>query len=165
MRCHHCYHTQIVSPKTRKQLTTEIMKTTVKTEPVTIPTTSSLPLSRPCEPDEELLLDGNELFHWSSTHQHSIYLLSLPQQVVAALQSWYKGSNATFCQEPSGGWRNMSGTGCDQSFGFPSVLWHWLLGDRRDNRPVKITCTTYLQRFTSRPSRNRLTEVHLKNNH
>jgi len=81
MRCHHHYHTQIVSSKTRKRLTTEIMKTTAKTEPVTIPTTSSLPLSRSCEPDDEFPLDGNELFHWSSTHQHSsIYWLSLPQR-------------------------------------------------------------------------------------
>jgi len=80
MRCHHRYDTQILPSKTRKQLTTENTKTTAKTEPVTIPTTSSLPLSRPCVPDEEFPLDGNELFHWSSTHQHGIYLLSLPQR-------------------------------------------------------------------------------------
>jgi len=65
-KSHHKSHRK----KMWRQLTTEKTKMTAMIEPVTIPITWSPPLSRPREVDDELSLDGNELFHWSSTYQH-----------------------------------------------------------------------------------------------
>jgi len=55
--------------------------------------------------------------------------------------SWYKGSNVPSLRSPvvNKGW------GC---FVFPSVLWHWWLGDRKDIRSIK-SCSANPQRFPS----------------
>jgi len=50
-----------------------------------------------------------------------------------------------------------------QGFEFPSVLWHCLLGDKKDVRPIK-NCANYSQRFSSgksgrRPRYSGLTQV------
>ena len=58
-------------------------------------------------------------------------------------------------------------TGLGQCFVFPSVLWHWWLGGRKDIQPIK-THSVNSERFSSWTggggglNRNQLTHVHLE---
>ena len=57
---------------------------------------------------------------------------------------------------------------CESTDMFPSVHWHYWLGDRKDIRPIKNWCHL-CKRFCSRtcrgrkPAKKRLTQVHLEN--
>jgi len=64
-------------------------------------------------------------------------------------ESWHKGCmNCPFPQESSCGWRMDEASGYDQCCEFPSVLWHWWFGNKKDVWLIK-SMPLFLNMFSS----------------